>query len=74
MRNSASLTSIRDSPSGAAVYKLYPAGEEAATLEGWLAVQSAGGVPAAFSGRCITTSAGVVLTLVCNDACLFSAR
>jgi hypothetical protein len=55
--------------------KLYPAGGEAPFLAGWRIVRATGSVPEELTqARCLLTSAGPVLVLVCHDACLFSAR
>jgi hypothetical protein len=44
-------------------------------LVGWLLASSQGDVPAELTpARRIQTAAGLFLVLVCNDACLFSAR
>lgn len=58
-----------------AIMKLYPTGEEAVTLLGWKACQNEGGV-ANHLAQCrrISTGAGHVLVLVCNDAGVFSGR
>lgn len=55
--------------------KLYPNNGESATLAGWLLTEAIGEVPVELTqARRIRTTAGMVLTLVCHDACLFSSR
>lgn len=65
----------RQATAANASVKLYPAGDEAAWLVGWLLASAQGGVPPELAvTRRVPTAAGLFLVLVCNDACLFSGR
>jgi hypothetical protein len=55
--------------------KLYPTPEEWSSLVGWRMVCAANGIPPELTvARRVSSTAGLFVVLVCNDACVFSGR